>query len=149
MMSQVIIRKAVAKDLPFIYQFEQQYIEEIEPDNLAKWKAARVRIEQSLAGNIERMFVAEYQGAPIGHCYWSLDEGEPHIFSIFVFREHRGKGVAAHLMQHAERDCQEAGFTSCWLETHVTNPAKYFFRRSGYEFIESKADWEYYVKHFQ
>lgn len=148
-MTQIIIRKAMVDDLPFIYQFEQKYIEEIEPDNLAKWQAAKVRIEQLLESNIERVFVAEHQDSLIGHCYWSLYEGEPHIYSIFVLKEHRGKGLASNLMQHVERNCQESGFESCWLETHETNPAKYFFRLSGYEFIECKANWEYYVKHFQ
>ena len=57
-MTQIIIQKAIVDDLPFIYQFEQKYIEEIEPDNLAKWQAAKVKTEQLLESNIERMFVA-------------------------------------------------------------------------------------------
>ncbi len=142
------IRKATADDLPQIYQFEQKYIEEIEPANLKRWQAAEHRIKQDLEASLANMFIAEDQGTAVGHCYWNVYEDHAHIFSIFVLKPYRKSGVASQLMQHTEAHCQKAGYTNCRLQTLKTNPAQHFFQRAGYEFVELEGDWQQYVKYF-
>lgn len=143
-----IIRKAIADDLNIIYQFEQIYIEEIEPENLSRWQAAETRIKQQLADNLGRMFVLADDNSVLGHCFWDVYDGLPHICSIFVAQEYRQRGFASKLMQVTEADCQAHGFAKWLLQTHETNPAQYLFQSLDYAFIECKDSWYYYEKFF-
>jgi ribosomal protein S18 acetylase RimI-like enzyme len=140
------IRKARANDLPLIYQFEQQYIEAIEPENLTRWLAAEPRIKQQLVSNLARMFVADCGGKVVGHCFWDVMNDKPHICSIFVVEEQRRTGLASQLIGVAEADCAAHGFETCYLETRENNPAQILFLRLGYVEIERRDGWIYFEK---
>jgi ribosomal protein S18 acetylase RimI-like enzyme len=146
-MPQMNIRHAGERDLALVYQFEQQYIEAIEPENLTRWLAAESRIKRQLASNLSRMFIADDGGAVVGHCFWDVLDGQPHICSIFVVAQQRRTGLASRLIGVAEADCKAHGFATCLLETRENNPAQEMFLRLGYVQIAGRNGWLYFEKH--
>lgn len=142
----ISIRKAKLADLRPIYDLEEEYIEEIEPENLARWKAAEINIKAQLQDSLKNIFVAEDENRVVGHCFWELFEGTAQIFSICVTKAYRRKGLASQLMQITESDCQAKGHERIALKTRITNPAQFLFQHLSYTLLEEKEGWVYFEK---
>ena len=140
------IRKAKQADLTQIYSLEEEYIKEIEPENLARWKAAEVGIKAQLQSSLKNIFVVEDDNRIIGHCFWELLEGTAHIYSICVTKAYRRKGLASQLMTFTESDCRAKGHKRISLQTRRTNPAEFLFQRLEYTYLEEKENWLYFEK---
>lgn len=65
-------------------------------------------------------------------------EYEAEIKRMFVLPEHRGKRIAAAVLNELEAWADEKGFTACVLETGFKQPeAIALYKRSGYEVIQN------------
>lgn len=141
MLPEIKYRKAIESDLPQIYFFEQEYIKEIEPEDLEKWLKAEKKIKAQITKSMGKSFTAEVDSEMIGHCFWDFYEDEPHIYSIYVSKAHRRKGVAIKLLALAEADIYANGLRICKLSTRSHNPAKELFEALGYKFTGQKKNW--------
>ena len=99
------------------------------------------KVVRDLNNSIDKIFVAERNSRAVAHCFWDFYEDEPYIYSIYVSKAHRRKGVAAKLLALAEDDIQKNKLKICKLSTRINNPAKEFFEKSGYQFLGREKDW--------
>lgn len=142
------IRKAITTDLQAIYRLERAYIIEHEADQLARWDVAKERIRQGLMDNLGNMVVSESEGSITGLCYWSMHEGTPCIYSIYVDGNYRRQGIASKLMQAIEKEVIDQHYTRLSLSTLINNPAQYLFESFDYNEIRRENGWIYYLKIF-
>ena len=100
----------------------------IVPEALARTRTPdsfRERIEAALAD----LRVAGPPGAPVGFCLTKGDE----LYQLYVAAEARGTGVAAALLEDAERLLRDRGFDVVWLACAIGNDrAARFYEKSGW-----------------
>jgi GNAT superfamily N-acetyltransferase len=58
-----------------------------------------------------------------------------YIHNLFVEREHRRKGIATELMDHAVKFCKENNVSKCWL--HSTDMGLSIYLKTGFEKCEN------------
>ena len=123
-------RKALEKDIPEIYNFEANYMKEVEPENYQAWANTKKTTYNLVLENLDNINIAVIGGVLIGHCYWSMLNSQPHIFSIYVMPKYRNKGVAKKLLTAIENDICSKNFNACFLSALENNPAKKFFYKA-------------------
>lgn len=141
------IRKAQKSDIEVIYLFERQYIIEHEINQLERWEKVREKTMNTLEKNISRMFVAVSKGNILGQGFWSMHNQNPCIFSIYVPKEHRKKGIATTLIRKMENQILECDNNIVKLSTLVSNPAQFLFNKLGYIEVKRESDWIDYIKY--
>ena len=65
------------------------------------------------------------------------------IGEIHVAREFRNRGIGGVIIEHAEEDARERGFSVVALHTLATNPARRLYERSGFELAGERSDQEF------
>lgn len=140
------VRRAKESDIQDIYQFERNYIIEHEPNQLDKWDSVKSHTLEMLRNNIDKMFVASVNSDLVGHTYWSILDGNPCIYSIYISENSRKLGLATRLIKKAEEQICEMGYHTVTLSTLVTNPAQNVFNKLGYEVTSIKDGWINYIK---
>jgi len=73
--------------------------------------------------------VATIKGRAVCQAYWRLHENEPCIIRIFVLKKNWRIGVLTMLMKNIEVQIKHAGFSTCILSTHTSNPVQFFLIR--------------------
>jgi ribosomal protein S18 acetylase RimI-like enzyme len=74
-------------------------------------------------------WVAEREGEVVGLVHWQED----FVHALHVLAAHARTGVGARLMDHAEAEIAQAGFTAARLETDTFNqPSQAFYAARGY-----------------
>ena len=144
--SKINIRTATVDDLDEIYLFERGYMEEYEPNQLARWETVKDKTMELLRNNITNMFVATVDDHIAGHVYWSILDGYPCIFSIYISKDYRRMGLASRLMHTAEEHVYDNGYSKLTLSTLVNNTAQHLFDRLGYERTSVTDGWINYIK---
>ncbi|RAJ40150.1 ribosomal protein S18 acetylase RimI-like enzyme [Kitasatospora sp. SolWspMP-SS2h] len=111
-------------------------------DAFADWKARRMDFAEWAQHTVHRetftperspLAVAEADGRVVGAAL-SLDQpgsGDGYVESLAVDRDHRNRGIARHLLQHAFRACREAGLSHCTLWTHSGTGALDLYLKVG------------------
>jgi len=94
------------------------------------------------AGPLQRIRVAEIDGAIAGTCAWTQArkghgvgppiEGRAHVSAVFVDPGHWRNGIAARLLGEAVEAMKEAGFVSAQLWTPGGAPARRFYEANGW-----------------
>lgn len=140
------IVKAKIEDLPDVYSFELESMLEVEPENVERWKDALPKILKQWITNLSTMFMLQVDGENIGHCFWQMEEDSAVLASIFVLQKHRRSGMATLLLQAFEDDAEDHGFSVLKLGVLEDNPANYFYRKNGYQFIHLQDGYNYYSK---
>lgn len=87
--------------------------------------------------HIHHVIVAYMGNEPIGCGAFKLYEpGVAEIKRMFVYLQHRGKGIAAEVLGLLEQWAKAEGFNSCILETAKKQPeAIRLYEKSGYHII--------------
>lgn len=132
MLSEVIIRDAVAQDLgPLAQLWHQGWWDahaDIVPEDLTKLRTLE-SFTARLSGFLHKVRMAEQAGTPLG--FYALKGDE--LDQFFVARAARGTGVARQLMTDAERTFRAAGVTQPWLACVIGNErAAHFYEKSGW-----------------
>jgi ribosomal protein S18 acetylase RimI-like enzyme len=65
------------------------------------------------------------------------------IREIHVAPEFRDRGLGEAIMEHAEEDARDRGFSTVALHTLATNPARRFYERRGFELAGERSDPEF------
>lgn len=94
------------------------------------------------ADPVQRIRVAEADGAIVGTCAWTQARGahgvgpplpgRAHVSALFVDPAHWRRGIAATLLAEAQEAMTEAGFSSAQLWTPRGAPAQAFYEASGW-----------------
>ncbi len=84
--------------------------------------------------HIHHVIVAYENGLPVGCGAFKLfEETVVEIKRMYVQPQHRGKGVAAQILQELEEWAKQEGFTACVLETGLNQPeAIRLYEKTGY-----------------
>lgn len=146
MINKCYIRKAILSDLKQIYMFEREYIIEHEPNQLSKWDAIRTKTMELLTNQLEKIYVATVNEELVGHVFWSIYLEQPCVYSIYVHKKFRSRGIASELLHYLEKQIVEQGYNKLTLSTLETNPAKYLFEKSDYVVLDIKNGWIEYSK---
>jgi ribosomal protein S18 acetylase RimI-like enzyme len=91
----------------------------------ALWVIFRIYSLGELAGFVRRTRLRARLEFPVPH-------GSYHIIEIHVAPEHRGMGLGALLLAHAETVARERGCGRVNLTTALDNPARRLYSRQGY-----------------
>lgn len=140
------VREAVEADAAILARFRYRMFEDMHPDE------DYTRIKESLLRGSEdyhrrhaddsdlTAFIAEAEGGPLGCAVLLVQEKPPHakrprnisgyVLSVFVEREHRGRGVARALMDRIRAEATERGVTR--LALHASSLGKPLYRSLGY-----------------
>jgi GNAT superfamily N-acetyltransferase len=101
---------------------------------------ARRRLELLAGSGADATWVAEHEGVIAGlvgvHISHSLEHDGPvaKVSAIVVDEAHRGRGLGAQLMAHAEDEARRRGCVLIFLTTaERRTDAHAFYRRLGYE----------------
>lgn len=79
-----------------------------------------------------RVVVAEEQGGILGVAEWSLYDGVPTIWKLYVDPSRRGEGIGSRLIVAVE-DHLPKGVDRIWVETFAVNRrARAFYEREGF-----------------
>lgn len=84
--------------------------------------------------HIHHVIVAYENELPVGCGAFKLfEETVVEIKRMYVQPQHRGKGIAAQILQALEQWAKEEGFTACVLETGLNQPeAIRLYEKAGY-----------------
>ncbi len=84
--------------------------------------------------HIHHVIVAYENELPVGCGAFKLfEETVVEIKRMYVQPQHRGKGIAAQILQALEQWAKEEGFTACVLETGLNQPeAIRLYEKTGY-----------------
>jgi GNAT superfamily N-acetyltransferase len=128
----VVIRAARAEDLDRLAQI---WYEGWRDGHLAIVPAALARLRtldnfrERLAAALTETHVAAAGEHPIAFVIFKDDE----VYQFFVAAEARGTGVAAALLDHAERHLASRGVTTAWLACAIGNDrAARFYEKRGW-----------------
>ena len=140
----VRFRIAEPLDLPAIYLLERQYMEDIEPDSLARWIRATDRNLRLWIENLGRAVVAEDAGGLIGYQMWIPHGTEATLASVNVVPSHRRRGLGRLLLDRFVDDAHAAGRTVLKLGVHRTNPARALYEQAGFQQVGTDEDYLLY-----
>jgi ribosomal-protein-alanine N-acetyltransferase len=140
------IRKATIQDIPEVFSFELAYIQEIEPGVEENWKHSIQTLLRQWIANLPRMFIAQLDGEPIGHCFWQMEGRTALLASIYIAPTWRRKGYGMLLLAGYERDAVENGFSHLQIGVHESNPASALYQRAGYQWTHKHNSYDYYEK---
>ncbi len=141
-----MIRKANNEDILRLIEFERYYMLEHEPQHIEKWESNVDKTRNFLIDLLDNIVVAEADTDLIGYAYWSLSEGKPCVYSIYVIESFRRRGVANLLMKALETDVIQKGYDEINLQTLIDNPAQYTFNKLGYTTNHNKNGYLQYSK---
>jgi GNAT superfamily N-acetyltransferase len=107
----------------------------IRDEEIANW-------HRRFADPVQRIRVAEVDGAIAGTCAWTQARGShglgpqipgrAHVSAVFVDPTHWREGIAATLLGEAVAAMVEAGFASAQLWTPQGAPARRFYEAAGW-----------------
>ncbi|GAA4274910.1 GNAT family N-acetyltransferase [Aquimarina gracilis] len=100
-------------------------------------------IEKTIKENPSRLIIAYQNGNPIGVAEIIYDSNcpirkisVPELSKLYVLERFYGKGIGYGLMNEAEKEVRENGFTEFNLEVYINNKrAIAFYERQGYKSI--------------
>jgi ribosomal protein S18 acetylase RimI-like enzyme len=142
----VTIRRAVATDLPSIYDGELDYIRQIEPQQEADWRSGMRFHLQQWTSNLTRMFIAERDGTFTGYCFWEIHEADAVLASIYVLFDERGRGLGRLLLAAYVADGQSKGFRRFTLGVTPANPACLLYETAGFSHTHDDRGYRHYLK---
>ena len=123
-MGDVVIRKAVERDLTAIYEIESMCFKDPYPH-------AFLQTLHSL--NPGTFFVAESAGKPVGYVIATEDRGHGHILAIAVHPSERRKGIGKRLIVESLQTLRSLGVTAVRLEVRRSNvEAQRFYEDHGF-----------------
>jgi ribosomal protein S18 acetylase RimI-like enzyme len=110
--------------------------EAILPEELRKDRTIesfRKRLEAAL----EQVRVVGARSAPLGFCMLKDDE----LYQLYVSRSSRGTGVAAALVDDAEKRLAKSDVKTAWLACAIGNQrAARFYEKCGWRFVGTMID---------
>ena len=146
---QTIIRKAETRDICRIYEFETQYIREMEAENMERWNRVERKTLEILRDSLEQTLILELDGIKAGHGRWEYSDTEACITSLFIRSCMRGRKWGGRLLEAMEEEIRSAGYKCITLSTLTHNPAQHLYERRGYKRVHVKKGWIYYKKELQ
>ncbi|MES2328103.1 MAG: GNAT family N-acetyltransferase [Bacteroidota bacterium] len=130
-MPDIIIRAAIAHDLPILLQFEQGIISAERPFDctLGKGDIRYYDLEMMIAAPHIQLLVAELDGELIGSGYARIEDAKPYLdhqqyaYLGFMFTrpEHRGKGVNQKIIEALKEWSASQGITELKLDVYCEN----------------------------
>jgi GNAT superfamily N-acetyltransferase len=145
----MIIRLAILNDIPQIMQLINEVVPVMNAMGNFQWDATYpnpqvfgndislkqlwvIEDENDIAGIAAITTDQEPEYATIG---WDLNEEAIVVHRLAVSMHHRGKGIAAKLMQQAEQVAIERGIKVLHVDTNSANKAtRQLFPKLGYEY---------------
>lgn len=129
----ISIRKAVASDAAAILRLNAEH-------NDVRSREAGIAKRLAQSDGVESLYLAEIEDEVVGHLSLRLmaqicdDAPYAEVSELYVAAEHRRKGVATALMDHAVALAKEAGAQEIVLLTNFRNHvAQQFYFAHGYE----------------
>jgi ribosomal protein S18 acetylase RimI-like enzyme len=139
-------RAATADDLPMITEGERAYMREIEPASLANWERAVERNVALWLANLDRAFVLENDGSPVGYLIWMRTAEVATLITINVAPEQRRHGYGAVLLAKFVADATARGAGELRLGVHRDNPAERLYQRAGFDHVGDDGDYRLYSR---
>jgi ribosomal-protein-alanine N-acetyltransferase len=128
-----------------VYKGELNYIQTIEPEHEARWKDAMHGHLRQWTAALERMFVVEQDGVPVGYCFWEVIDGAACLASIYVVTELRQRGLGRVLLDEYISDARARGFAKLTLNVFHGNPACFLYESAGFQCVREGAEYRDYV----
>jgi GNAT superfamily N-acetyltransferase len=122
-------------DLTMIEAAEHSYMREVEPAHEADWLRAIDRNRDLWVANLERTYIAEIEGDPIGYAMWTRVDDIATLITIHVVPDRRRLGLGAVLLEKYMAEAQSQGCTELRLGVHRDNPARQLYESAGFTHI--------------
>lgn len=113
----------------------QLLVNELDADLQNRYGEQQVFFSQfNKLNHIHHVIVAYENGLPVGCGAFKLfEEAVVEIKRMYVQPQHRGKGIAAQILQELEQWAKQESFTACVLETGLNQPeAIRLYEKTGY-----------------
>jgi len=141
----MLIRAALAIDLPTVYAGELDYIREIEPQQEDRWRAGMLHHLRQWTENLDRMFVAQSSDKAVGYCFWEARDRTAVLASIYVSPDRRREGLGKTLLETFLADAHAKGCTKITLGVKAENPARRLYEASGFAYSHDEGGYRHYL----
>ena len=142
-MDNINIRKAAAKDLPTLLEFEQKIIETERPwdPTLKDDPINYYNLAEMIEANDVEVAVVELDNKIIGSGYAKIRVSQPYIKNekhaylgfMYVVPEHRGKGINQKMVEFLKRWVTSQNITELRLDVYAENtPAIKAYEKCGF-----------------
>lgn len=114
-----------------------------------EFPGVKTMFAQILASGIGTMYLAQFDGQPMGLLYWLEEDSNARIEALLTIPEAWGKGVGAALLERAMDDAKAAGCASLHVWPFAKNHRarrfyeKHNFRPTGQERLGDALEVEY------
>ncbi len=129
------LRRADARDLPFMYRLERSYIEDLESDQFQGWQNSMEHHLRQWLDDLPRTSIAESGHDQAGYIFWEEQDGKAVVASVNVEFAYRRRGVASILMERFEEEARAAGLHTAEVGFVHHNPARKLYDRLGYRLV--------------
>jgi ribosomal protein S18 acetylase RimI-like enzyme len=136
------VRRACAADVDSIVRMKAQLAAAEDAAFASRWTRADWLREGLGEGARLRVYVAECDAVNVGmvvyseRAYTGWREPALYIEDLFVEREYRGHGMGRTLVARVAADALALRSPMIELTMHTSNPAREFYRRTGFELID-------------
>ena len=125
-----VLKKTNSADADF-----QLLVNELDADLQNRYGEQQAFFSQfNKLNHIHHVIVAYENELPVGCGAFKLfEKALVEIKRMYVKPQHRGKGIAAYILQELEQWAKQEGFTACVLETGLNQPeAIRLYEKTGY-----------------
>lgn len=135
MQKDIIIRPMRFDDLTEVYKLEKKLFSNPWPKSF---------FEHDLKSTQTIGFVVEQEGFVIGYSIATCEDRKLHLTNIAVDQNYQRQGIGSRLMQIIERNAQERGCSSVYLEVRPNNTAAiHMYKKLSYSVALRRA--HYYI----
>ena len=127
------LRAAISDDVDITYEFEADYIREIEPESYDHWARQAHGIRASFLDSVGRARIVDCCNSPVGYYYWTLEDSEiGNLASVYIAKPKRRRGLGRWLMECFEVDVLRHELSTATLQVRSHNPARFLYFKLGY-----------------
>ncbi len=136
--------KATPEDIPLIRElclqvWPQTYSSMLPPgqvDYMLELMYSEKSLQEQMVSGV-CFFIVSVDKVPVGFASWTEMEARKFkLEKLYVLPSQQGKGTGRAFIEHIANEILQAGGTAVYLQVKKTNPARFFYEKTGYSIKE-------------